>query len=126
MTSGPIMAILSSQTLPSVSSKLPARISQHHARAENAVCAHLTSAGRTEGGLASASLAWPWSEVRKVTERLSLGTEYKLSYPDKDLGSVFGGGLQPKGIERLAVCFSASPLQESGLTMAYEYLFRPE
>jgi len=34
--------------------------------------------------------------VRKVTERLSLGTEYKFSYPDK----------------------------ESGLSMAYEYMFR--
>ena len=28
--------------------------------------------------------AGDWAEVRKVTERLSLGTEYKFSYPDKD------------------------------------------
>ncbi|CAJ1445295.1 unnamed protein product, partial [Effrenium voratum] len=34
--------------------------------------------------------------VRKVTERLSLGTEFKFSYPDK----------------------------ESGLSLGYEYLFR--
>ncbi|CAE6932193.1 TOM40-1 [Symbiodinium sp. CCMP2592] len=51
---------------------------------------------RALGGSASIMHELKMQYVRKVTERLSLGTEYKLSYPDK----------------------------ESGLTMAYEYLFR--